>query len=132
VTELPSDLRRTSAIERLAIRGGIVGAVLIASMVLVFELLSLPGQQLIGFASVVLVPAVVAVYFVGWTRWRRKLLACHLKCCLACHQDLRGLPDEGRCPECGRDYDIGAVQAAWEAAYPSLRLHRRPEGDDAA
>lgn len=34
--------------------------------------------------------------------------------CRWCRFDLRGLPDKGKCPECGEDYSIDEVRQWWK------------------
>lgn len=38
------------------------------------------------------------------------------RCCTHCAHDLSGLGDQGKCPECGGDFDCEIDREAWRAA----------------
>jgi hypothetical protein len=59
---------------------------------------------------------------VAFGRWQAKrlldhLAACDWRCCYYCKFDLRGLPDSGKCPECGEPYAIEDVRRRWKDAW---------------
>ncbi|MHC4947809.1 MAG: hypothetical protein ACYTG1_06055 [Planctomycetota bacterium] len=85
------------------------------------------SDALMPFLSIASLVGGLGLFVYAWRRRRRILGENDLRVCGRCLQVLRGLPDRGRCPECGDDYEIEAVRAAWMAEYPSLRLrHRLP------
>jgi len=49
-------------------------------------------------------------------RIKRAVTAASGRACTNCLQDLNGLGDTGRCPECGRAFDIAADQRLWKRA----------------
>jgi hypothetical protein len=117
--------RRSSNLERAALPAGAA-----VYAVAIFLALTVPSPwdaiaQGGGMALAIATP--ITMFFVGWKRRRRALLDSDLRVCLRCLQILTGLPDEGICPECGTEYDIEQVRAAWEHEYPSLRLRHHQQ-----
>lgn len=49
------------------------------------------------------------------------LRRCDFMVCDRCRYDLRALPDQGLCPECGRPYLASALRATW------LRTYSKPD-----
>ena len=75
------------------------------------------------------------VGFSGWLglcvilwKWREKRLVKRViesdrQVCPRCTYDLRGLPNEHKCPECGSAYDMVVVRSTWLHWWPvALRL----------
>ena len=46
-------------------------------------------------------------------RFARATVAADFARCLVCGYRLTGLPEEGRCPECGTEYRVDDVRGAW-------------------
>lgn len=46
--------------------------------------------------------------------------------CPFCRYSLKGVPDEGTCPECGESYKIHLVQRIWQRQFPRWRRQRPP------
>lgn len=109
-------VKRLSAMERWGLWIGIGGS---AATHGVGTFLGVPGLSL---AAMVTIPTGIVLFFSGWSRRRRFLRRMDLRVCPSCFQVLRGLPDTGVCPECGRPYVIERVRATWQKAYPSLQL----------
>lgn len=71
-------------------------------------------------AAIVLIAGIVAsrVFDAGRAKRTRDMLAaCDYRCCLSCKFDLRGLPESGKCPECGEQYEIEDVRKWWKDAW---------------
>ena len=49
-----------------------------------------------------------------------------IRVCPLCSYFLKGLPDEGTCPECGGSYKIHLVQRIWQRQFPRWRRPRPP------
>ncbi|MBN1489201.1 MAG: hypothetical protein JXA69_04730 [Phycisphaerae bacterium] len=55
-----------------------------------------------------------AVYFFRLLVARRRVARFDFEVCLYCHYPLRGLPPDGRCPECGQPYVKNDVVNEWK------------------
>lgn len=65
----------------------------------------------------------IAVWIVGGVHGRRgyaRLKACGLLLCTRCGFDLRGLDEEGACPECGTRYTHTGTRNQWRVIFPQL------------
>jgi len=51
---------------------------------------------------------------------KRVVRTLDLRICPECSFDLRHLPDNGRCPECGTGYSEFSLRAQWRETYPDL------------
>jgi hypothetical protein len=85
-----------------------------------------------GLFSILLIAMIVAA--VAWAaaaparrdkRRFEELRARGFRQC-ACNYDLTGLPDDGKCPECGSDYTADVFRERWET---SIREHWFPIGE---
>lgn len=52
----------------------------------------------------------------GLRRIRRRVVAAEGRLCIHCVHDLRGLAEQGVCPECGRAFDVTADRRRWVRA----------------
>lgn len=81
--------------------------------------LGLPRQGVFRFVPLMLglMPLLVANPWYLWrTAWVRRALAdSGGRLCTHCAYNLTGLPSAGRCPECGKHYDIAADAPLWQA-----------------
>ncbi len=74
----------------------------------------------LGRSPAVLVVAGIGVFAVShgallWyaIRLRRRLMRARGHICTQCGYELAGLAEQGRCPECGTEYHLDRVAAAW-------------------
>lgn len=51
--------------------------------------------------------------FREWMRLRRELRVYQYRLCDSCWYPLPGLDRNGKCPECGRPYDVDALRNTW-------------------
>ena len=60
------------------------------------------------------------------SRYFRALLVEHdYSLCPECGYTLRGLPEQHKCPECGRAYELGDVRRLWRKSFSDV-----PEASD--
>ncbi len=57
---------------------------------------------------------------------RRRYAKNEFRFCPFCRYSLKGVPDEGTCPECGESYKIHLVQRIWQRQFPRWRRRRPP------
>lgn len=76
-------------------------------------------------------PISVLLFFGGlilpialWQRDLRRVRTCHGQACLHCLYDLRSLPAEGCCPECGTPYTKADVVRQWRHADRSYQAKK--------
>lgn len=91
------------------------------------------GTDAVGFWVGLKVPLLTSVAILAvWEHLRHKAIrARDDPFCIHCGWTLRGLPDEGNCPECGRKYSMKVVQMfrqdpQWVIAY--WRSSGKPPG----
>lgn len=67
---------------------------------------------------VFMLPVFVAIMgnAIGLRRIRARLVAAEGRLCIHCMHELRGLADQGVCPECGRAFDLQADRRRWVRA----------------
>lgn len=72
----------------------------------------------IALPLVFMLPVFVAIMgnAIGLRRIRRRLVAAEGRLCIHCVHDLRGLAEQGVCPECGRAFDVMADRRRWVRA----------------
>lgn len=70
---------------------------------------------------------VVARMLLGVRRLKRLARRGGFKLCLNCAYCLRGLPDEGVCPECGKPYDVVKAMNLWRNWVEGRTRPRSPE-----
>lgn len=88
-------------------------------------------------ALAVVGPISVLLFFGGlmlpialWQRDLRRVRTCQGQACLHCLYDLRSLPAEGHCPECGAPYTKADVVRQWRHAdrsYQAKKLYTLDE-----
>jgi predicted RNA-binding Zn-ribbon protein involved in translation (DUF1610 family) len=69
---------------------------------------------------------------IEFQRLKARLKRAGYRMCLWCGYELVGLPDAHRCPECGTNYDIRRVQAAWKYWIGRRRLPKRAQTPESA
>ena len=100
----------TSMVVLIAIE---IGLVILAS-VLGLILLPTPWSLVPMFAVNVVLGIGTPVYLILRSRTlRARLQSMEGRICPGCGQSLVGLGDEGTCPECGVDFEIGKVRKRW-------------------
>ncbi|MGP1346543.1 MAG: hypothetical protein ACTS3F_07735 [Phycisphaerales bacterium] len=85
----------------------------------------------IGLLASLVLPWLLVVGL--WAHERRtahRVRSMEFLACGACVHDLRGLGRCGVCPECGREFDSSAVQAAWLLAFGDSGGKRRDTGPE--
>ena len=103
-------------------------ATLLAAVGTVAVLRLVQGAVLVGVGVPVILVVVFGVWFAGAAtvgRLRQRVRQADLarvkangfKVCVGCRYDLRSLPEEGRCPECGRSYQLKNLARAWAWTY---------------
>ena len=103
-------------------------ATLLAAVGTVAVLRLVQGAVLVGVGVPVILVVVFGVWFAGAaTVGRLRQRARHadlasvkangFKVCVGCRYDLPSLPEEGRCPECGRSYQLKNLARAWAWTY---------------
>lgn len=72
----------------------------------------------VGIPLVCFVPMFIAIIgmAVAQRRIRAKVIAADGRVCIHCVHDLRGLPDQGLCPECGRPVNAVTDRPRWKRA----------------
>lgn len=72
-----------------------------------------------AIVALCIVPELLAMVLVwrGYRRIRAAVVAASGRACVKCVHDLNGVGEEGRCPECGRAFDIAADQRSWARAW---------------
>jgi len=65
-----------------------------------------------------------------WDKFRHREAEKHLRphgglICLRCHYPLTSLPPEGRCPECGLEFEAADVVRRWSWAYKGAEFSER-------
>lgn len=66
------------------------------------------------------------IRFVAQGSARRRYAKNEFRFCPFCQYSLKGVPDEGTCPECGESYKIHLVQRIWQRKFPRWRRRRHP------
>ena len=93
--------------------GAALSAILIVA---VFATIPAPQWPVWGLQGALVSTAIVLGTFapgIGRKRLRRRLIAADSQLCTRCAYDLRGTPEPGPCPECGRFFSIEGVQWEW-------------------
>lgn len=88
----------------------------VATLSVIFQSYSVPGRRVLSILCLVLI-----VLSVVAGRWRRRRIGRHIRAsdyrvCPQCRYLLAGLPDAGRCPECGFEYSKDILIKYWEGA----------------
>jgi hypothetical protein len=61
--------------------------------------------------------ALLGIGFLGRRQDAREIARAGFRACLRCRYDLRNLPPEGQCPECGRPYSHEHSERSWRWTY---------------
>jgi hypothetical protein len=73
-----------------------------------------PSLAISGAIILVGISAGIVILARRSERYASDLAKCGWLRCPQCFFDLRGLPDVGRCPECGGPFSIQDLQARWQ------------------
>ena len=112
-----------------------LGALAVGGLVVLLFFHLLGGLELVGIATL---PAGVSEFSGRWVialaiplfvilgilprlakkRFGRYLQRCDYLVCTECGYNLRGLPTEHKCPECGVRFDLAEIRRTWEVIFP--------------